>query len=335
MLNNNSIYLDDFLFYENVINVFNVSDLLVDKKTHTYSIEKNVAVLLIDRIIPDSHPNVFQLSVSIQNLKNDSYMEIEITDVRINNNFQFESRYTWRGINNNGELIENLNINKNILEQWEKSGPIGKKEATKFASYTLESFPEFKENSIRTIRYNPQKATVEYWYDNNKINFISEIYVIRPYFSKFFIKIYNCSVRFISIINVPQSKNLNKRIPLKVFPIQDEVKILDINNYNDSLEKDNDFLNDSEIKIVEVSDDKDENNNMNIYGLNNNISEDEDFGEGTNINNNNNNYNNNNDFLSNFINITSEDNNIYQFTNYESNNNKNNDNNKIKNKIIN
>jgi hypothetical protein len=55
VLNNNSIYLDDFLFYENTINVFNVSDLLVDKKTHTYSIEKNVVVLLIDRIIPDNH----------------------------------------------------------------------------------------------------------------------------------------------------------------------------------------------------------------------------------------------------------------------------------------
>jgi hypothetical protein len=32
MLNSNSIYLDDFWFYENVINVNNVSDLLVDKK---------------------------------------------------------------------------------------------------------------------------------------------------------------------------------------------------------------------------------------------------------------------------------------------------------------
>jgi hypothetical protein len=40
MLNNNSIYLDDFWFYENVVNVFNVSCLLVDKKTHTYSIKK-------------------------------------------------------------------------------------------------------------------------------------------------------------------------------------------------------------------------------------------------------------------------------------------------------
>jgi hypothetical protein len=76
MLNNNSIYLDDFWFYEIIVNIFNVSDLLVDKKTLTYSIEKNTAVLLIDRIIPDSHPNVFQFSFSIQNLKNDSYMEI-------------------------------------------------------------------------------------------------------------------------------------------------------------------------------------------------------------------------------------------------------------------
>jgi hypothetical protein len=80
MLNNNSIYLDDFWFYENVVNVFNVSNLLIVKKTHTDSIEKNVAVLLIDRIIPDSHPNVFQFSFSIQNLKNDSIIEIGIND---------------------------------------------------------------------------------------------------------------------------------------------------------------------------------------------------------------------------------------------------------------
>jgi hypothetical protein len=40
MLNSNSIYLDDFWFYENVININNVNDLLVDKKTRTYSIGK-------------------------------------------------------------------------------------------------------------------------------------------------------------------------------------------------------------------------------------------------------------------------------------------------------
>jgi hypothetical protein len=88
---------------------------------------------------------------------------------------------------------------------------------------------------------------------------------------------YNCSVRFLCIINTPQSEDLNKRIPLKVFPIKDETVKLDINNYNNPLElkfkeKDNDFLDDSEIKMFEVSDKEDENDNMNIYGLNNNIS---------------------------------------------------------------
>jgi hypothetical protein len=244
-------------------------------------------------------------------------METGINDTQIINNFQFESGYSRKGINIKGRLIEHYILYKdfNILEQLEKSGFIGKKEAQKFASYTLESFPKIKENSIITIRYNPQKATVEYWCDNNNVNFISEIYDIRPYFSKFFIKIYNCSVKFLSIINAPQSEDLNKRILLKVFSIQDEVKILDINNYNDTLElkfkeKYNDFLDDSEIKIVEVIYREDENNNMNVYCLNNNISEDEDFDEDTNINNNNNN-NNNNEFFSNFINIISEDNNIY------------------------
>jgi hypothetical protein len=74
-----------FWFYENVVNVFNVSDLLIDKKTRTYSIEENIAVLYTDRIIPDNHPNIFQLSFSIQNLKNDSYMETGISDIQIYN----------------------------------------------------------------------------------------------------------------------------------------------------------------------------------------------------------------------------------------------------------
>jgi hypothetical protein len=90
MLNNDLIYLDDFNFYENVVNANNVSDLLVDKKTHTYSIGKNVAVLLIDRIIADNHPNVFQFSFSIQNLKNGSNMETGITESQINH-FQIET----------------------------------------------------------------------------------------------------------------------------------------------------------------------------------------------------------------------------------------------------
>jgi hypothetical protein len=173
------------------------------------------------------------LSFSIQNLQNDSYIETGINDTQINNNFLFESGYSRKGINIEGKLLEYYYIynNWNILEQWEKSGGIGKKEAENFNLYYSQPRPEFKQNSIITIRYNPQKATVEYWCDNNKVNFISEIYDIRPYFSKFFIKIYNCSVRFLSIINVPQSEDLNERIPLKVFPIKDEVEILDINNY--------------------------------------------------------------------------------------------------------
>jgi hypothetical protein len=40
MFNNDSTCLDDFSFYENVININNVSDILVNEKTHTYSIEK-------------------------------------------------------------------------------------------------------------------------------------------------------------------------------------------------------------------------------------------------------------------------------------------------------
>jgi hypothetical protein len=39
-----------------------------------------------------------------------------------------------------------------------------------------------------------------------------------------------------------KSEDLNERIPLKVFPVKDEVKILDINNYKNFLELINHFL---------------------------------------------------------------------------------------------
>jgi hypothetical protein len=217
-------------FYENVINVNNVSDLLVDEKTHTYSM-KNIADLVIDRIIPDNHPNVFQLSFSIYNLKYGSNFEARITETQIN---QIKIRYIMKGINIRGFLSECHDIKKKkySLYQWEVSGPNGKKEVEKYFNY----FPiYFKENSIITIRYNPQKATVEYWCGNNKVNFLSEIYDFRPYFSKIFIKFYNCSIRFICIINVLQSEDLNKLIPLKVFQIENKTVKLDINNYNNPL----------------------------------------------------------------------------------------------------
>jgi hypothetical protein len=143
MLNNDSIYLDDFWFYENVVNIFNVSDLLVYKNTHTYSIEKNIVVLLIDRIIPDSHPNVFQLSFSIHNLKNDSTVETGITETQIYNS-QKETGQT--------EYYYRYN-NWDFLKELEKSGPIGKKEVKKFNLYYKQSCLEFKENSIMTIRF--------------------------------------------------------------------------------------------------------------------------------------------------------------------------------------
>jgi hypothetical protein len=90
-------------------------------------------------------------------------------------------------------------------------------------------------------------ARVEYWCDNNKVNFISEIYGIRPYFSKIFIRMYNCSIRFLFKINVHQSEDLSKRIPLKAFPIKDETVKLEINNYNNPLgfkQKDSSFKSD-------------------------------------------------------------------------------------------
>jgi hypothetical protein len=101
-----------------------VSDLLLEKKTHTYSIGKNITVLIIDRIIPDNHPNVFQLSFSIHNLKNGSNMGAGITETKINHS-QIETGYVMKSINISEFLLEHHNIKKkrNNLYQWEVSGP--------------------------------------------------------------------------------------------------------------------------------------------------------------------------------------------------------------------
>jgi hypothetical protein len=137
MLNNDSTYLDDICFYENVIKVNNIRELLVDEKTHTYSIEKFYDLLVIDKIIPDNHLNVFQMSFSIENLKDDSTMETGITETQIYNS-QKETGYIRKSINIRGLLLENYNIYKdfNILEQWEKLGFIGKKKQKKFIHTT-------------------------------------------------------------------------------------------------------------------------------------------------------------------------------------------------------
>jgi hypothetical protein len=49
-------------------------------------------------------------------------------------------------------------MKKYSLKQWEDSGQIGKKEVEKYHNYSPISF---KENSVITVRYNPQEATVE------------------------------------------------------------------------------------------------------------------------------------------------------------------------------
>jgi hypothetical protein len=69
------------------------------------------------------------------------------------------------------------------------------------------------------MQYNPKKDTVEYLCDKNKVKFISEIYNYNnfSYFSEFFIKFYNSSVRFLSFFCTPQLENLDKFIPLKIF----------------------------------------------------------------------------------------------------------------------
>jgi hypothetical protein len=55
-------------------------------------------------------------------------MEIGISDTRSIYS-QIESVYIWRGINIKGKLLEHFIIDNNwdILNQWEKPDPIGKK----------------------------------------------------------------------------------------------------------------------------------------------------------------------------------------------------------------
>jgi hypothetical protein len=61
--------------------------------------------------------------------------------------------------------------------------------------------------------------------DRNKVKFLSEIYNNNDcsYSSKFFVKFYNRSIRFLSFFCVPQLENLDKFIPLKIF-LTKEVK---------------------------------------------------------------------------------------------------------------
>jgi hypothetical protein len=76
------------------------------------------------------------------------------------------------------------NQNKSIIKYIDFKGKI--KEAENKSIY--KPIP-FIENSIISVRYNPQEATVEYWYDNRQVNFINKNYNKGTYSLKFFCKI--------------------------------------------------------------------------------------------------------------------------------------------------
>jgi hypothetical protein len=84
ILNDDSIIVDDssyiLQFYVNVVDENNNHSLLIDKLSNTYSIEKDVVLLTIDRNIFDSDLDVFQFSFIIFNLKNDSQVETGIRE---------------------------------------------------------------------------------------------------------------------------------------------------------------------------------------------------------------------------------------------------------------
>jgi hypothetical protein len=142
---------------------------------YTYSIKKEVVLLTINRIIPDNHPNVFQFSFIILNSKNDSLIKTRIMQINL------------PIINDHREVIAKcIDINGKL------------KEAAKYRIY--KPIP-FREKSIITVRYNPQKATEEYWNNNKQINFSNKIYNKRLYSLKFFVKFSNCSIRFLTCVH--------------------------------------------------------------------------------------------------------------------------------------
>jgi hypothetical protein len=117
-------------------------------------------------------------------------------------------KYITKGIHLDGTLSE-----YDSIKEWEDSNPLENKEIKKFNLY--KPIP-FEKKSIVSIRYNPKKATVEYWYDKNKVKFISENYH-SPYEFQFFVKLYNCSNRFLSFFFVSQKIDLDKFISEKIF----------------------------------------------------------------------------------------------------------------------
>jgi hypothetical protein len=206
-------------FYTDVTPLINHEKYIsINKMIDTYSVEMNHTFLTIHKNISYNDPIVYQLSFIILNLKNDSKLESGIMPV---NTYKNKFKYINNGIHLDGTLSEHDDIHSKSysLKEWEDSGSIGKKEVKKFNLY--KPIP-FKEKSIVTIRYNPKKATVEYWCDKNKVKFISENYH-SPYEFQFFVKLYNCSIRFLSFFFVSQKTDLDKFIPERIF-LTKEVK---------------------------------------------------------------------------------------------------------------
>jgi hypothetical protein len=65
ILKEKKTYINPYHYYENIVNVFNANSLLADEMRHNYSINNNAAYLVIERILPKDHPNLFQFSFSI------------------------------------------------------------------------------------------------------------------------------------------------------------------------------------------------------------------------------------------------------------------------------
>jgi hypothetical protein len=184
--------------------------------SYTYSIEKDVDLLTIDKIIPNNKPNIYQLSFIIFNLIKDTLMETGIIQRNVVN------------INNQNVTIRKcIDIKGKIKEAENKS--------------LFKPIP-FIENSIITVQYNPKEATTEYWYDNKPINFINKIYNNPPYSLKFFVRFNNCSIRFLNFLGEKKPEKLINNIPLRVFTEKFNTQIIKLKKHNDGLGHFNKFV---------------------------------------------------------------------------------------------
>jgi hypothetical protein len=107
------------------VNENNKRSLLVDKKSYTYLIEKDVGSLTININMRDSDLDVFQFTFVIFNLKNNSQVNAGIMHT-INTEINRFREFLGKSIDIKGKFSEHDDINnkKHSLKEWEYLGEI-------------------------------------------------------------------------------------------------------------------------------------------------------------------------------------------------------------------